>query len=484
MSQQVIHTRTLIVGSGFSGLAMAIALKKAGDDDFIILEKAREVGGTWRENHYPGAECDVASALYCYSFEPNPEWRYKWSEQPQIFSYLKQVAQKYDIYRHVQFERNLIEAHYGGDAGYWRLRCADGSVYHSQFWVSAVGQLHRPMIPEIPGKQAFRGAQFHSAEWDHSVDLRDKRVAVIGNAASAVQFIPQIAPQVKQLTVLQRSANWVLPKLDRPYREWEKALSRRLPIAAKFYRLLLWLRSEVLLFPLMAGNPLLQWWAKTMNRRYLRRHIDDPELRRKLTPDYPVGAKRVLFSDDYYSALARGNTQLVDTPVRRLNEEGIELESGEQLDVDVLIYGTGFRTNPFLAGIDVRAEDNSSLADKWRGGAEAYLGVACAGVPNFFMMYGPNTNLGHNSIVLMAESQARYIAALMARTETTIEVDAQAQQDYNREIQRRLQRMVWNRVADSWYRDGGKITNNWPGRCAEYARRTRRPNWRHFRFGS
>lgn len=477
--------KIIIIGAGFSGMGLAIHLQKAGIRDFAILEKADEVGGTWRENHYPGAECDIASALYSYSFEHNADWQYKWAEQPQIFDYLKGTAKKYNLYEHIHFATEVASAIFDEQAKCWRLRSADGEEWRCQFLVAAVGQLHHPFTPEIPGQSEFKGAQFHSARWQHDVDLSNKHIAVVGNAASALQFIPQIALAAAKLTVFQRGANWVIPKLDRPYAAWEQWLSARVPLVASYYRFSIWLRNELLIYPIMQGRRLHCRIGLWMHRRYINKHIGDPALRAKLTPDYPMGAKRILVSDDYYAAMARSNVELEVDGIVQLTEHGITTTDGRDIPADVIIYGTGFKTNPFLAPMDIRGVEGKHLRDAWRNGAQAYLGMMTSGFPNLFMLYGPNTNLGHNSIVIMSESQARYICdaitALDRDGHSTIEVKAEAEEKYNSEMQRRLGKMAWNAIEASWYKDGNKITNNWPGSTYEYIRRTRGVCWGDYR---
>ncbi|MBB3047040.1 cation diffusion facilitator CzcD-associated flavoprotein CzcO [Litorivivens lipolytica] len=478
----MITTDVVIIGTGFSGMGMAIALQKAGISRFLLLEKAKEVGGTWRENTYPGAECDIPSALYSYSFEHNPAWEFKWSEQPQIFDYLKKTAAKHELYEHIHFGQEVRSASFDEATRSWKVETVQGMQIQSRFLVSAVGQLHRPFVPALPGIENFNGPRFHSARWRHDVNLKGKRVAVVGNAASALQFIPQIAPEVGKLTIFQRSANWVMPKFDRPYKPWEQWLSDKVPFVAKLYRFRLWARNEWLVFPMLTGNRLVQAVFRRIHMKYLNRTVTDPELRKKLIPDYPVGAKRVLFSDDYFEALARDNVDVVTERIERIEQDAIVTQDGTSHLVDVLIFGTGFRTNPFLAPMDIRGMGGKSLREHWREGAQAYYGVCTSHFPNFFMMYGPNTNLGHNSIVIMAEAQARFISECIQRMTGAgaLVVKPEAEEAYNRELQRRLRRMVWNSLDASWYKDGGRVTNNWAGTTLEYMRRMKRINWRDF----
>ena len=472
------YTRCIIVGSGFSGICMAIKLKQAGIDDFLLLEKAGDLGGTWRDNHYPGAECDVPSALYSYSFETRTDWDYQWSEQPQILEYIRKTARKHGILSHIRFDSELTDATYDTAHSRWHLTLASDDTLSAQFLISAVGQLHKPRIPDIPGAASFRGAQFHSAQWDHGVALDGKSVAVIGNAASATQFVPVVAARAARLTVFQRSANWVSRKLDRRYTEREKAFMRRFPFTRRLARLKIYLRNELLVFPALKGNRLCQWLLRQACLAYLNSTVKDTALRRKLLPDYPVGAKRVLVVEGYYEALVRDNVALVTDTIDAITETGIRTGAGEHYACDVIVYGTGFVTNPFLDGIRITGRTGAALAQHWANGAQAYLGIATAEFPNLFFLYGPNTNLGHNSILLMAEAQANYILQAIAAVDrqrgSTVEVRGEIEAQYNRVLQSRLRGMVWNCVADSWYKSGGRITNNWPGSVGEYRRATRR----------
>ena len=464
-------TRAVIIGTGFAGLCMAIKLKAAGINDFIILEKAEDVGGTWRENTYPGAECDIPTALYSFSFEQNPDWDYKWAAQKQIHGYIKSVAEKHDIYSHVRFKHRLRTAVYNQAGQHWQLECEAGETFLSQFFITAVGQLHHPSTPHIPGIESFQGNCFHSANWDHNADLKGKKIAVIGTGASAIQFIPPLAEQADELHVFQRSPNWIMPKLDSPYTEKQKQIRARLPIINRIDRLRMWLRSELGLFRAMKGNKLAQGLIKWMCLRHLNNGVKDPEKREKLTPNYTVGAKRILFSDNYYTGINRSNVSLHTEKVTNITSSGIGFDGGEINNIDTIIYGTGFITNPFLSDLDIRGIDGLSIHQEWSQGARAYLGVSCAKFPNFFMLYGPNTNLGHNSIILMIEAQAKYIVQAIQLTEQknkrAIDVKPEVEQIFNDKLQARLRKMVWTEV-DSWYMDGERITNNWAGGTAEY----------------
>lgn len=472
------HT-CIIIGSGFSGLAMAIKLKEKGIQDFIILEKANEVGGTWRENTYPGAECDIPSALYSFSFEPYPLWEYKWSLQPQILEYIKFVAKKYELYKHIQFQKEMIAAKWEAAAGYWTVKTKDGTNYRAKTFVSAIGQLHHPTTPAFKGKEQFEGESWHSAQWNHEVDLADKTVGVIGNAASAVQFIPEIAKTASKVVVVQRSANWMLPKQDRAYKEWEKKLVAKVPFLLRTYRFRLWLMGGGLFFLMKQGNSLLRKIFQYQTTSYIKEHIKDPEMVKALTPTYPLGAKRVLFSDTYYPALAQPNVTLLTGGVKEITKNGVIAGDGSEQKVDILVYSTGFITNPFLRGLDIQGKDGISIQEQWKEGPKNYLGISVNNFPNLFMMYGPNTNLGHNSIIVMSEAQANYIAQCISELEKnnwkSMEVKKDTMNAYHETTQNRLKNMIWMTVEDSWYKSAnGNVPNNYPGRTWEYIRKTKR----------
>jgi cation diffusion facilitator CzcD-associated flavoprotein CzcO len=478
----------VIIGSGFSGICMAIKLKEQGFTDILMLEKADEVGGTWRDNHYPGAECDVPSALYSYSFERKTDWDYQWSEQPQILEYIRAVVDKHSLRDCTRFNSEVAAASYSEAESNnseaplnsskaesnWTVTLRTGEQFLCQYLISAVGQLHQPNIPNIEGAQDFSGPAFHSADWQHDIDLQEKSVGVIGNAASAVQFIPSVAKKAGQLTVFQRSANWVSEKRDTPYTEGQKRLMHTFPFIKSLARLRTYLRNELLVFPAIRGNRLLRGLIRTACTNYLNDTVEDPELRRKLTPTYPIGAKRILVVAGYYQAMVQDNVGLVTDAVSRIDARGIYTQDGSHHPCDIIIYGTGFITNPFLHGIDVRGRNGKALTEHWSRGASAYLGVTTHDFPNLFFLYGPNTNLGHNSIILMSEAQANFIVQAIStakdRSAATIEVKTDVEEAYNKIIQSRLQNMVWSEVEDSWYKSGDKITNNWPGSVGEYRR--------------
>jgi cation diffusion facilitator CzcD-associated flavoprotein CzcO len=462
----------LIIGSGFGGLGLGIRLARAGID-FTILEKAPSLGGTWRENTYPGAACDVPSVLYSFSFEPKTDWSRKWSPHGEIREYLEDCAARNGVLPHIRFNTEVTGARFDDASGTWTVRTASGEELTADVLVSAVGQLHHPVTPKLPGLESFRGPTFHSARWNHDVDLAAKRVAVVGNAASAIQFIPEIAPKVSKLTIFQRSANWMLPRGDRAYSEREKRWLTRVPGLAKLLRFWTWAQLELWLYPVVAGNrPLsrLQQWAST---KYMESLVGDPVLRRTLRPDYPIGGKRILITDGYYEALGRENVAVVTDAIDHVTEDTIVTRDGTTHPADVVIFATGFRTNPFLAAIRIEGMDGRVLERDWAAGAEAYYGLTVPGYPNFFMLYGPNTNLGHNSIIFMMEAQMRYVLGALDTLEREqlrwVDVRPEVAGAYNARVQRKLATTAWAQAGPSWYKDaGGRITNNWPWSTLRY----------------
>ncbi len=475
----------VIVGSGFSGLALAIKLKEKGIQDFIILEKASSVGGTWRENTYPGAECDIPSALYSYSFEPYPHWEYKWSMQPQILEYINHVVDKYELMPHIIFEKEMLSAEWQEEKGHWIVSTKDNDKFQGKSFVSAVGQLHHPSTPDITNASAFLGDRWHSAKWDHSVSLKGKRVGVIGNAASAVQFIPEIAKETKQLYIFQRSANWMLPKQDRAYKEWEKKLVSRFPFLLKAYRMRIWLLGGAFFFLMKKGHAGIRKVYQKKSIQFIKKYIKDGQKINALIPLFPLGAKRVLFSDTYYPALARENVHLITHPIQSILPKGIQTSDQTIDDLDVLIYATGFKTNPFLWNLEIKGKGGKRIKEHWNDGPKNYLGIAVDQFPNLFLMYGPNTNLGHNSIILMSEAQATYIATcihtMQSKKWKSLDIKKEAIDEYHQSTQDRLNNMIWETVENSWYKsDNGNIPNNYPGRTMEYIRVTKKVNFDHF----
>jgi len=467
-------TRIAIIGAGHSGICMGMQLKRAGIDDFIILEKGATLGGTWRDNTYPGASCDAPSFLYSFSFAQKTDWSRRFAWQSELLAYSVECAVQSGLLPHCRFNAEVTAARFDDAHNLWRITLADGSAVEAQFLVTGVGQLHRPALPAIAGRDTFAGVQFHSARWDHSVGLAGKRIAVIGNAASAVQFVPQIAPLAAQLTIFQRSANWLMPRKDCLYSPRLHRRMARWPWLARLRHQFQWFFfGEMQLTPLMKQVRVVQWLATIKSKMHLRRQVRDPALRAKLTPDYPIGAKRVLFNDDYYPTLNRSNVRLVADGVECIEAHGVRTKHGELVAADVIIYATGFQATDFLAPMTITGAGGRSLRDEWKAGARAYLGVTVSGFPNLFMLYGPNTNLGHNSILVMIEAQVGYIIdairQLEARKARRLDVKRAVMDAYNEWLQRDLARSVWAADKQSWYKlADGTITNNWPHSTIRY----------------
>lgn len=466
----------IIIGAGFGGIGMAMDLRRNGFDNFTILERASEAGGVWRENTYPGAACDVPSPLYSYSYAPRADWPHRYSGAGEIRKYLDRLAADHRLLERIRFGAEVTEAAFDEAAGSWTVRTAAGAEYAADILICAVGQLSRPRLPDIPGRESFRGPSFHSAQWDHTVELAGRTVAVVGTGASAIQFVPAIAPEVTRLTVFQRTAPWVLSRTDREYRPIHHALFRYVPGLRLAQRLWIWFFLEFFALGL-ADLPVLRRVVTLLCRLSLRREVDDPDLRAKLTPDYPVLCKRVLFSNEYYPALTRPNVDLVTTPIERIVPEGVRTADGVVHPADAIVYGTGFKGSEFLWPIKILGRGGRELADAWAGGARAYLGMTVPEFPNMFLVYGPNTNLGVGSIIYMIECQARYIRKALTHLAThpgrTLEVKPGVAKEFDEHIQHRLERTPWT-ACSSWYRNAaGRITNNWPGTVTSYRLRTR-----------
>ena len=474
-----------VIGAGFGGVGMGVALKRAGIDDFVIIEKRDGPGGVWEANHYPGAACDVPSYLYSFSFEPWPDWSRRYAPQAEIRDYLRHCVRQYDLDAHLHLGRGVASAIFDDGSGHWQITLDDGSVLQANVLIPAVGQLSVPARPRIPGLDDFTGRLFHSANWDRELDLAGKRVGVIGTGASAIQFVPEVARKADQVSVFQRHAPYVFPKYDRPYVALERALVRKLPWLQRAHRAIQWFTHEARGFVLLRAR----WLVKSYEWRYrfiLWRRIRDGALRERLRPDHPLGCKRILFSNDYLPALTKDEVDVVTAPIEQVTAHGIRTGDGVEHDVDVIVLGTGFRATDFLAAIEVRGRDGVRLAERWRNGAHAYLGITVPDFPNLFLLYGPNTNLGHNSIIFMLERQIDYVMAairdLAGKPGAFIDVDPDVEQRYNDAIQSSLAGSVWAAGCDNWYTDeAGRIVNNWPGLTVEYAKATRRFDVEHYR---
>lgn len=470
--------RFVIIGTGFSGLGMAVALEKAGERDFILLERAAEVGGTWRDNTYPGCACDIPSHLYSFSFEQNPGWSRSYSGWKEIWDYLIGCSKKYGLRDRIRFSKNVTQMRYDDEAHQWRIFTADGATVTARYVVAATGPLLEPIIPKVDGLDAFDGPVIHSGRWDHDIDLSGKRVAVVGTGASSIQIIPALAPKVGRLGVFQRTPPWVLPRNDYENSDGRKTLFRRSSTINRAYRHSLYWQHEARAVAFIKSDALLGL-AERFARRFLTKEIADTALRDKVTPNYRLGCKRILLSDDYYATLCRDNVDVLTGGLGRVEGNTLVSRDGESFEADAIVLGTGFYGNKPLFGLDVFGADGRSLKQEWdRTGPEGFYGACVAGYPNFFTLHGPNTGTGHNSVIYMLEAQIelvlRVIGFAAQRGATAVDVKAGAQADFNRELTEKLSGTVWQTGGcHSWYQtDSGKNVVIWPGFTYDFKRRT------------
>lgn len=478
MSTASEHHRVVVVGSGFSGLSVAIGLRRRGVEDFMVLERAGDIGGTWRDNTYPGCACDVPSRLYSFSFAQNADWSESFSPQPEIRAYLRRCAERYGVLPHVRLDHEVTAMRWDDGESRWHLETSHGPMTADAV-VAGVGALSEPLVPALPGLERFEGTTFHSATWDHDHDLHGERVAVIGTGASAIQFVPQIQPQVDKLVLFQRTPSWVLPRRNRRYGRLERLLYRRLPALQWVARAGIYWGHETFVLGFTRSRRLMRLGRRAA-LAHLRRQVPDPALRAALTPDYTLGCKRVLLSDDYYPSLGQPNVDVVTQGIREVTATGVVTADGTTHEVDTIIFGTGFHVTDFPAARRIWGRDGLLLADAWRDGMQAYVGTTVAGFPNLFLMTGPNTGLGHSSMVYMIESQTAYVLDALAQMDrrgvAALEVRADVQERYNAELAARHDDTVWSRGGcRSWYLDEhGRNTTLWPGFTFEFRRRTRR----------
>jgi cation diffusion facilitator CzcD-associated flavoprotein CzcO len=470
------ETDVAIVGAGFGGLGMAIQLKRAGRDDFVVLERAPDLGGTWQANTYPGCQCDIPSNLYSFSFARKSDWTTAYPMRDQILEYLHDCARRFEVQPHIELERELLDAAWDPDRGRWDIETSSGRI-SARVLVAAPGLLSEPCVPDLPGLDRFEGTTFHTANWKHDHDLTGRRVAVLGTGASAVQVVPSIREQVGRLFVFQRTPPWVIPHLDHPVGPRLQRLYERAPALQRMVRATIWSLRE-LLVPGMARDPRLLKGHELLARANMRRAIRDAELRRRLTPDYAIGCKRIVLSSDWYPAITSPDVELVTSGIREVREGSIVDGDGGEHELDTIVFATGFVPSDPPIARRLRGGEGRTLSETWRGSPQAYLGTTVTGFPNLFLFYGPNTNLGHNSIVYMLESQMTYVlSALDAMDELgagCVEVRPQVQDAFNEEMQERLRDSVWNSGCSSWYLDrSGRNSIQWPGFTFEYRRRTR-----------
>ena len=468
----------LIVGAGFAGLGTAIRLLAAGIDNIVILERGTEVGGTWRDNSYPGAACDIPSNLYSFSFAQNPQWSRGYSGSGEILGYIRHLVEHYGLRRLIRFGHEVSALQFDADQGLWHAAIAGGGRLSARAAVMAQGPLSNASLPAIAGIERFQGHKIHSARWDHDYDFSGKRVAVIGTGASAVQIIPELAGRVRHLKVFQRTPAWVLPRLDYTAPDWSKALFRRAPATQGLVRQAMYWVHESMAFGLIWNTPMTAV-LQGVSRRFLHSQVKDAWMRRQLTPDFRIGCKRVLMSSDYYPALQRDNCELITWPIASIVEQGIRSAEGLEHRVDCIVFATGFEVSKAGTPFPVTGLDGRQLDREWAAGARAYKSVSVAGYPNLFMTFGPNSGPGHNSALVYMESQIDYIVRGVRRIVQgklkMLDVRAEAQASYNRAIQKRLSRTNWNSGCKSWYltADGYNATM-YPGFATQYRRQMKR----------
>ncbi|MEU4111190.1 NAD(P)/FAD-dependent oxidoreductase [Streptomyces sp. NPDC027717] len=473
------HVRVAVIGSGFGGLGAAVRLRREGITDFVVLERAGSVGGTWRDNSYPGCACDVPSHLYSFSFAPNPDWPRTFSGQEHIQAYLERVADDFGLRPHLRFDSEVKLMTWDAENLRWNIETASGSLT-ADVVVSATGPLSDPKIPAVPGLDSFPGRVFHSARWDHDYDLRGKRVAMVGTGASAIQIVPSIQPEVRSLTVFQRTPPWVMPRMDRAIGTAERRLHQALPFTARLRRGLLWGIRE-LQVQAFTKHPDELGLVERLAKRNMARAIKDPALRAKLTPDYRIGCKRILLSSAYYPALAQPNVDVVASGVSEIRGSTVVAADGTETEVDAIIFGTGFHVTDMPIAERVVGAGGVTLAEAWKGGMAALRGGSAAGFPNWLSVIGPNTGLGNSSMILMIESQLNYLADYMRQLDTlggrtALDARPAAVDRWNRRVQERMKRTVWNTGGcTSWYLDAsGRNTTVWPGTTTEFRQATRR----------
>lgn len=470
--------RIIIIGAGFAGLGAAVKVKEAGFAAITVLEQANDVGGTWLANTYPGCACDIQSNLYSFSFEPNPHWTRTYPRQPEILAYLQHVAHKYAIRPLIRFNTEVTEARWDDAANVWNVHTATGDIHTAEILINGTGPLSRPKNPDVVGLDRFQGTLFHSARWNHHHSLSGERVAVIGTGASAIQFVPEIAPDTAQTYVFQRTAPWVVPRNDRPFTAKETRLFTRFPIVQRAYRAKIWLRAEMFGLALL-GNQRVSKQISDGGTQFIRALVTDPELQVKVTPHFAPGCKRLLISNDWYPALTQPNVELVTEPITEVRAHSVITADGTERTVDTIVLATGFAATEFLAPMKIFGRTSRELSEAWQDGAQTHFGISVSEFPNLFIMVGPSTGLGHNSIVFMMEAQLHWIVGalkhLRSRGAKSVDVRPNVQATSYADIQQRMKKTVWLTGCSSWYRSAdGRVDTLWPGLTWEYWLRTRR----------
>lgn len=475
-----------IVGAGFAGVIAALRLKRAGRESFVIFERAKEVGGTWRDNIYPGCACDVPSKLYSISFEPNPGWRRAYSPQDEILDYLKSVIRKNQIEEHIKYDSDMVNFEFVEEFGLWRVTDRKGRTTVVKMLILALGPFNRPQIPEIAGLESFKGKTLHSARWDKDYDLRGKRVAVVGTGASAIQIVPSIAPDVAHLTVFQRTAAWLGDRMDKEILEKDQQRYEKFPLSQKFGRAFLYWFLELRGLLFMGNQRVYNFFHKRSVAK-LEREVKDPETRRKLTPNYKLGCKRILSSDDFYPTFNLGHVALETEAIERITPEGILTKAGTLYELDTIIFATGFEVAEFTTDMQIVGRNNRELFSEWKNqGLEAYRGLTISGYPNMAFILGPNSGLGHSSMIHIMESQTNYIMKYLQLLDKTgdngfLDLKPEVQKDYNEVIQKDFQKTIWASGCSNWYMNAqGKNTVLYPRLTMNYRRETKDINRREY----
>ncbi|MCG2581381.1 MAG: NAD(P)/FAD-dependent oxidoreductase [Marinobacter sp.] len=464
----------LIVGAGFAGLGTAIRLQQAGIKDMVILERAGEVGGTWRDNNYPGAACDIPSNLYSYSFDQNPDWSRSFSGSGEILGYIKAMVKRFGLEKYIRFNQNVSDLAFDEEPGLWHATTDSGEIFSGRAAVMAQGPLSNASFPDISGIEKYQGHKVHSAAWDHDYDFRGKKVGVIGTGASAIQIIPELVKDASKLTVFQRTPAWVVPRPDFDTPDWQKTLFRKVPASQSALRKGLYLAHESMALAVIWNSPMTRL-AERLGRWHLKRQVKDRWLRRQLTPDYRIGCKRILVSNDYYPALQQSNCKLITWPISRMSENGILTAEGIEHQFDCIVFATGFDVGHSGTPFPVRGTGGRKLDEDWKRGAQAYKSINVAGYPNLFLTFGPNSGPGHNSALVYMESQIDYIVkgvkTILDKNLKALSVRGGAQDEYNSRIQKRLAKTNWNSGCKSWYlTEDGVNATMYPGFATQYAR--------------
>ena len=481
----VTVSEVLIIGAGFGGLGTAIRLRQQGISEIVILERANEVGGTWRDNNYPGAACDIPSNLYSYSFAPNPDWSRAYSGSGEILGYARHLADSNGLRQLIRFGRTVTDAAFDETEGHWVVTTSEGEVFRGRSLVMASGGLANPSLPKIPGIDSFEGKRIHSARWEHSYDLKGKRVAVIGTGASAIQIIPELVKVAEKVTVFQRTPGWVMPRMNYRSPEWSKTLFRAVPATQNLLRKALFWGHESMAFSFIWSTPMTNL-VERISAAFLKHQVSDPWLRRQLTPDFRIGCKRVLMSSEYYPALQKPNCKLITWPIATISPKGIRTAEGIEHQVDCIVFATGFEVSKAGTPFTIRGIQGRVLAEEWARGSQAYKSVNVSGYPNLSFILGPNSGPGHNSALVYMESQIGYIVetirTLRNQNLSLLDVKPEVQAQYNRAIQKRLARTNWNSGCKSWYlTEDGYNATMYPGFATQYAAQMGSFNAQHYR---